>query len=99
MIRDRIRKLFGVQIDTSTDGTVVIPPAVFIKNKDAIEQIKKLITDESNKAGMPFYFSTVSTTGGIQVSWSTRYLDCLPDLSQEEELLGDGLVYIVRRVG
>ena len=99
MVSNRIRKLFGVQIDTSTDGTVVIPPAVFIKNKDAIEQIKKLITDESNKVGMPFYFSTVSTTGGIQVSWSTRYLDCLPNLSQEEELLGDGLVYIVRRVG
>ena len=30
MVSDRIQKQFGVQIDTHGDGTVVIPPAVFI---------------------------------------------------------------------
>lgn len=99
MINSKISKLFKLEVESDNDGSIVIPPSVFIRNKNAIDEMKTLIQDEAYRVGKPFYFSTVSITEGIYVSWSTEYRDCLPDLAFEEELLGDGLVYIVRKVG
>ena len=99
MINSKISELFKLEVKSDNDGSIIIPPAVFIRNKNAIDEIKSLIREEANRVGKPFYFSTVSITEGFYVSWSTEYRDCLPDLSFEEELLGDGLVYIVRKVG
>lgn len=99
MINRKISDLFKMEVNSNNDGSIIIPPSVFIRNKNAINEIKTLIREEANRVGKPFYFSTVSIREGVYVSWSTEYRDCLPDLAFEEELLGDGLVYIVRKVG
>ena len=99
MVNKKISRIFELEVYSDNEGSVVIPAHIFTKNVNAIDDIKELLVEESRAVGQPFYYSTVLISSGVMVTWSKDFKDSLPALEGEEELLGDGLTYIVRRVG
>lgn len=99
MVNKKISKMFNLEVESDNDGSIVVPASIFIKNPDALDDIKSLITDEALAVGQPFFFSTVAINAGIKVTWAKDFRDCIPTLDQEEALQTEGLTYIIRKVG
>lgn len=98
-MKDEIGKVFLVGIDGADEGTMLIPPAIFITNPEATKEITDIIRKKAIETNQTFYISTVAVSTGILMSWSRDYIKAIPELSDEEDLEGDGLVYILKKVG
>ena len=99
MVNKKISRIFELEVNDDNEGSVVIPAPIFTKHVNAIDEIKELLIEESMAVGQPFYYSTVLISSGVMVTWAKDFKDALPVLKDEEELQGDGLTYIVRKVG
>lgn len=99
MVNRKISEIFNLEVESDNIGSVLIPLDIFTAQNDTLDQVALLIREEANRVGQPFFMVSVVTSSGVLISWSKDFMYAIPVLENEEQLMGSGLTYIVRKVG
>lgn len=99
MVNKKIAEMFNFHVKDSGEGSITIPTYVFIRNPEALQEIQRLVLEEANRLGVSFYLSTVVSELGVIATWAKTYGGAVPHLESSEDLVGDGLTYILKKVG